>query len=130
MLRQLGNSFREQSLASSSGLMPCGKYSVQNRQLFFFFVSQFSAAAFFETFDRILALLRLFANDLNGFSVIEFRLRVGFAIAAYFNADLSMRSTPSFVASLARIASFRSESTRCCSVMRHNYDDQTQLSML
>src|SRR6476659_8462292 len=51
------------------------------------------------------------------------------AIAAYFSADLSMRSTFSFVAFLARIASFRSESTRCCSVMRHNYDDATQLSI-
>src|SRR5919106_6122477 len=53
-----------------------------------------------------------------------------FAIAAYFNADLSIRSTPSFVASLARIASFRSESTRCCSVIGDNYDAQAQLSML
>src|SRR5215471_15395764 len=40
-----------------------------------------------------------------------------FAIAAYFSADLSIRNTPSFVASLARIASVRSESTRCCSVI-------------
>src|SRR4051794_34065724 len=51
-----------------------------------------------------------------------------FAIAAYFNADLSMRSTPSFVASLARIACFRSESKRSCKVMCDNYDEQTQLS--
>src|SRR5262249_10118922 len=52
-----------------------------------------------------------------------------FAIAAYFNADLSMRSTPSLVASLARIASFRSESTRSCSVMRKHYLTRTLLSM-
>ncbi len=49
--------------------------SVQNRQLFFFLVRQFRAPAFFKTFDRILALLRLLANDLNGFSVTEFGLR-------------------------------------------------------
>src|ERR1051326_5483726 len=41
---------------------PLRQISVQNRQLFFFFVSQFSAAAFFKAFDRILALLRLPAN--------------------------------------------------------------------
>src|SRR5437773_1419648 len=41
-----------------------------------------------------------------------------FAIAAYLNADFNMRNTPSLVASLARIASFRSESTRSCKVMR------------
>src|ERR687892_790526 len=40
-----------------------------------------------------------------------------FAITAYFNADLSMRSTASFVASLARIASLISESTRSCNVI-------------
>src|SRR5262249_40503619 len=52
-----------------------------------------------------------------------------FAIAAYFNADLSIRNTPSFVASLARIASFRSESTRCCSVICENYLTRGHLSM-
>src|SRR5215831_9961751 len=52
-----------------------------------------------------------------------------FAIAAYFKADLSIRNTPSFVASLARIASFRSESTRCCSVICENYLARGHLSM-
>src|SRR6476660_5167084 len=52
-----------------------------------------------------------------------------FAIAEYFNADLSIRNTPSFVPSLARIASFRSESTRCCSVICENYLTRGHLSM-
>src|SRR6266566_5111188 len=52
-----------------------------------------------------------------------------FAIAAYFNADLSMRSTPSFVASLARIASFKSKSNCSCNVMQANYGDEIQLSI-
>ena len=58
--------------------------SVQNRQLFFFFFSQFSPASFFKTFDRILALLRLLANDLNGFGVTEFGLRAGFCDRSVF----------------------------------------------
>src|SRR6476660_5977850 len=57
---------------------PLWQVSVQNRQLFFFLVSQFRAAAFFKTFDGTLSLLRLLANDLNGLSVTEFGLRVGF----------------------------------------------------
>src|SRR5207245_8400376 len=36
--------------------------TVQNRQLFFFFFCQFGAPALFKTLDRIVALLRLFAN--------------------------------------------------------------------
>src|SRR5439155_19490582 len=52
-----------------------------------------------------------------------------FAIAAYFNADLSMRTTPSFVASLARIASFKSKSNRSCNVMQANYGGEIQLSI-
>jgi hypothetical protein len=46
---------------------------VQDRQLFSFLFGKFRAAAFFKALDRILALLRLLANDLRGLSVIQLR---------------------------------------------------------
>src|SRR6266550_6995646 len=67
---------------------PLWQISVQNRQLLFFLVSQFSAPAFFKTFDRILPLLRLLANDLHGFSVTEFGLRAGFCDRRVFQCRL------------------------------------------
>src|SRR4051794_25628647 len=41
-----------------------------------------------------------------------------FSIATFFRADFSMRKTPSFCASFARIASFKSESIRSGKFMR------------
>src|SRR4051794_34882496 len=41
-----------------------------------------------------------------------------FSIATFFSADFSMRKTPSFCASFARIASFKSESIRSGKFMR------------
>ena len=46
---------------------------------------------------------------------------VTIGIAAFFSADLSIRKTPSLFASLARIASFRSESSPSCSVICADY---------
>src|SRR5438270_3526683 len=42
---------------------------LQNRQFLFFFRRQFGASAFLETFDRILLLLDLFANNLGRIGV-------------------------------------------------------------
>src|SRR4030095_15241272 len=67
---------------------PLWHVGVKIRQLFSFLLSQFSAAACFKTFDRILALLRLFANDLDGFSVTEFGLRAGFCDSGVFQRRL------------------------------------------
>src|SRR4030095_9564487 len=63
---------------------PLWQISVQNRQLLFFLVSQFSADAFFKTFDRILALLSLLCDDLNGFSVTALCLPARFCARRAF----------------------------------------------
>src|SRR5438067_10472035 len=106
---------------TSSALIGCGKYPFKIESSSFSF-STSSARPPFSKLSieswRCFTCLRMTcaaSASLNSASAPDF------AIAAYFNADLSIRKTPSFVVSLARIASLRSESTRCCSVMRGNY---------
>ena len=105
------------TFASSSALIGCGKYAfkIDNSSLSF---SASSARPPFSKLSmeswRCLTCLRMTCAASASFSSASVP---DFAMAAYFKADLSMRRTPSFVVSLARMASFKSESKRSCNFM-------------
>ena len=60
-----------------------GQISGENSDLGFFIGREFRASAFFETFDGILPLFDLFADDGGGLDIVEHRIR-----AAFFNGGI------------------------------------------
>src|SRR5262249_13542373 len=97
------------TFATSSALIVCGKYAFRiDNSLFSFSTS--SARPPFSKLSieswRCFTCLRMTCAASASFRRPS---APDFAITAYFNADFNMRSTPSFVVSLARIASFSSE---------------------
>src|SRR5438034_10155747 len=108
-------------LATSPALIPCGKYPFRIDNSSFSFSAKSARPPFsklsMESWRCFACLLITCAASASLSSVSA----PDFAIAAYLKADFNMRSTPSFVVSLARIASFRSESTRSLTVMCQSY---------
>src|ERR1700704_3450537 len=110
--------------ASSAALIACGRYSFKiDNSLFFFSTS--SARPPFSKLSiescRCFTCLRITCTASASSSSAS---APDFSMAAYLSADLSIRRTPTLVASCARIPSFRSESTRSGRVICSGYGNE------
>src|SRR5438552_13765690 len=112
----------------SSVLIACGKYAFKIDNSSFSFAASSARPPFSKLSiesSRCFACLR---TTCAASVLLSWASAPDFAIAAYFNADLSIRRTPSLLASFARMASFKSKSIRSSSVIRGNYGGDIRLS--